>query len=459
MRTLAFISILLASGCTLYFEEELGEPPPPPSPSMDEAFGSLRWVTTIGGARDDGFARVAVNAQGDVIVAAYFQEEVELDGIVYDGGENSSCFIMPLDGVDGTPLWVVPLLGYSCSIRALEIDTDGNVIVAGSYNGTFDFGGETLSNQAGLWGDMFVASYTPEGALRWVRGLGPVSGANAEAIAIGANGDIFVGGHYNGSSDLGGEWNPAENETEAFVVAYDQDGAYRWGHAFIADGWQTVNSISFAGGDLILSGRLSHDASFGGDVLVANASTRSWLARYTTDGEHVWSRTFGIEGGNASSIPTSVVRDDGTILVVTDESGDGSFPSDTMLRGFDLAGTELWMQSSFDRGIVHDLEVAPSGAVLLGGFVNALDPAAFGYSTLAQGMVLAAHDPAGIPIEGRSYDGTSTGNDSVTGVASSPLGATAIAGVFERTIDIGTGELVSAGGSDIVIAVFNAPGD
>jgi hypothetical protein len=163
---------------------------------------------------------------------------------------------------------------------------------------------------------------------------------------------------------------------------------------------------------------------------------KPWLARYTSDGAHVWSRTFGIEGGNASSIPTSVVRADGTILVTTDQSGDNSFPSDTMLRAFDMSGTELWTAASFDDGIVHGVAVAPSGAVLVAGFAGGQEPATFGYSTLEAGMALVAHDPAGIPIEGRTYDGTSVSQDVVTAVATSPLGATAIAGSWERTIDM-----------------------
>jgi hypothetical protein len=454
MRAHFLLPIALATGCDFYFEENLGGAPLP-EPAFSEAFGALRWAITIGGVDDDGLARVAVNPQGDVIVAGGVQGEVELDGVTFDTGEDGSCFLARLDGVDGSYRWGFPLTGL-CNVRDLDLDAEGNLIVSGRYDGTVDFGGDSLS---AVTADMFVASYTPDGTLRWVRGLGPVSNATAESVAIADNGDVFVAGSYNGTSDLGGEWNPAENESEAFVVAYDSEGTYLWGHAFIADGWQRATSISIGDGDLIVSGTLSHDVSVGGDVLVSNAWVRAWLARYTTDGGHVWSHTFGPEGAYASSNPMSVVRGDGTILVVSDESESNTFPDGTVLRAFDLAGAEQWITSSFADGMVHALAVAPSGAVLLGGFAGNLEPAPFGSSMLENGMLLAAHDPSGIPIEGRTYEGTSTSQDIVTGVAASPLGATAIGGWFERSIDIGAIELDSAGGMEIIIAVFNAPGD
>lgn len=462
MRTLAVCSILLSGGCTLYFEENLGggaADATAAAPSIEQAFGALRWAVTIGGVEKDGYTRVAVAPNGDVAAAGTIQGVVDFGGMVVDTGEHSGCFVVLLDGADGSPRWSVAPTGYTCNVSDTAIDGEGNVLVTGSYGGAVDFGGQALENVAMAQEDMFIASYAPDGELRWVHGLAPTSGAYSRSVAVAPNGDVFVAGYYYGTSDVGAPHDPPDGGSEAFIVSFDRAGDYRWGRSFVAAGYQVMSSISVAGGELVVSGQISDDTSVGGDVLVANANMRPFLARYSVDGAHLWSRVFGIDGPGASTASIHAVRDDGTIVVVGEQSAINQFPDETVVRAFGADGTEAWSVGSLDRVRLHAVAIAPSGATLIGGSVDTITPMTFGPSTLADGMLLLAHDSAGVPIEGRAYAGGGVADDLVTGMATSPDGAIVMAGYFSGAVDLGAGAVPSVGDADVVIAVFNSPGD
>src|SRR5690349_597478 len=71
------------------------------------------------------------------------------------------------------------------SAFATVTDQSGNVYVAGEFRGTAIFGGTTY-NAEGL-SDMFVAKYSPSGALVYVRTAGGPSVDRATALAVDAS--------------------------------------------------------------------------------------------------------------------------------------------------------------------------------------------------------------------------------------------------------------------------------
>jgi hypothetical protein len=93
-------------------------------------------------------------------------------------------------GPDGTPAWVATVRGVDASLVSATVvtDADGNSYVGGALDGDtarFDPDGVDLH----VTGFGYVASYAPDGALRWVTHVEGPGGTALAAPALAATGD------------------------------------------------------------------------------------------------------------------------------------------------------------------------------------------------------------------------------------------------------------------------------
>src|SRR5262249_28945947 len=102
--------------------------------------------------------------------------------------------------------------------RAVAVDGNGNVYVAGQFNGTGDFGGVTLTSAGGR--DAFVAKLDPNGQVLWANrwgmanldetgfGVGADSAGNVYALGDRRDGQNFTNYANNGDDVL--KFSPAD---------------------------------------------------------------------------------------------------------------------------------------------------------------------------------------------------------------------------------------------------------
>jgi hypothetical protein len=80
--------------------------------------------------------------------------------------------------------------------RAVATDPQGNVYVAGTFQGQAQFGGVTLTSAGD--DDAFVAKYSPSGVLQWAQRMGGPLHDEATAIATDGRGNC-IGSARTGS--------------------------------------------------------------------------------------------------------------------------------------------------------------------------------------------------------------------------------------------------------------------
>lgn len=446
MMRAAFVIALPLAACTS--EENLGNTHPTP-------LGTPRWTVALGGVANDGATTVAVDPSGDVFAGGYFMRTADFgDGPVTISGDNrSGGFLTRRAAADGAPVWAVTMTGGSCDVMGLAIDHAGDVVVSGYYQGTVDFGGQSLSVPPDVV-DMFVAKYAGDGQLGWVRGLGAAAGAASRGVAVAADGSIYVIGEFQGVVDFGDgtiDTGTGDDRNDGFLIRYDGDGTQRWGMAFHGDGGQHADAVvTLTNGDVVVAGAFDLPVSIGGHQLSPRSRTDGFLARFGSDGALVWTRSFG--GGAMTSTPSAMaVRDDGSLLVTGNEDEHAT------IHAIDSDGGSLWMVgSSGPTAGAQSIATTPDGDVIAGGSVSGFD-AAFGGVSLAQDMYVLAIDPSGHPLEGRSYGSSQPMEDQARSLATGPRGEIAAAGVFDRTIDFGAGSVASAGERDAVIVLMDPP--
>ena len=119
----------------------------------------------------------------------------------------------------------------------ITTDNTGNVYVAGKYEGNAIFSGTTLTNHGNH--DIYLAQYSPIGALNWVRTAGGTLGDYAHAIACDGTNYVYIAGEIEGYGDpviFNGTTTTLNcvGNNDVFFAKYDLNGNLQWAKQ---DGW------------------------------------------------------------------------------------------------------------------------------------------------------------------------------------------------------------------------------
>jgi hypothetical protein len=135
---------------------------------------------------------------------------------------------------------------------SIAVDYDGNIFVGGSFSGTMTAGAFSMDAD-GMY-DGFIASYNPDGFIRWMVNEGTDADNDLiHSLTTDYNGNVLVTGYLQ----------LAENTL--FISKYDNNGLFKWreelGGSAIAEG---LSIKSANNGNIMLAGRFSGVANFGG---------------------------------------------------------------------------------------------------------------------------------------------------------------------------------------------------
>jgi hypothetical protein len=161
---------------------------------------------------------VAIDKSGNVLVTGRFEGSVDFGQGPAASAGGRDVFLVKLSPA-GAVLWAHTFGGpLDDNARGIAVDADGNVAIAGSFKGTAAFGGSPLVGAGGL--DVFVAKYSPGGAHLWSRGFGDAADQVAAGVAIAPKGDVIIAGSFYGSIDFGGGPLVSAGMADIFVARF-----------------------------------------------------------------------------------------------------------------------------------------------------------------------------------------------------------------------------------------------
>ena len=316
--------------------------------------------------------------------------------------------------------WPKAIAGPGDDLGRMALDSQGNVYIAGAFEGAIDFGGGLLTapHEDGL----YVVKYSPEGEHLWSFATGsdqetPFFG-NVD-IAVDAQGNVYIARLFFGTINLGGADLTSNNTQEDYFIAkFDTDGQHLWsfqhGVATATEAPVTVAIDSLQ--NFLVAGFYSGTGNFGGDTY-SSLDTDAFIAAYDSTGEHIWS--FG-QGGTAGEHPERIGLSASGDILLTGSSGEG--PNIVPISNF--GGDDI---------------VGEAGDP--GGF--------FGF--------YARYNAEGSHVDSRGFFSTAN-SASVTKAYVDESGNTFISGSFSGDIDLGGGSLPSRGESDVYLVKYNAQG-
>jgi len=254
----------------------------------------------------------------------------------------------------------------------------------------------------------------------------------------------------------------------AAFAGLQKDITHVWSQRFGGEQMDMLRDLCIDGaGHVIACGHFEGDIDFGGGVLSSAGNEDVFLAEFDADGQHLWSRRFG-DADSQQGVAVGV-DDAGDIYLLgwmrgtvnfggLDLTGPGN--EDVFLAKFDTDGGHLWSQvyGGTDNDRPEGLAVTSYGDVAITGFIHSGTTNICGVSgtTLGRDAFVAVFDTDGPCQWGQAY-GT-TGDQQGRSVAWDPVGFVLLAGEFRDTIDLGWGPMTSAGQTDVFLAKFTSAG-
>ena len=187
--------------------------------------------------------------------------------------------------------------GMGGSERGVRVafDNTGAIVLASSGTGAADFGGGVLIS-AGSW-DLFLAKFSPDGAHLWSKRFGDAAPQFGEgwALAIAANDDILVAGDFDGQIDFGGGPFTSNNIADGFLARFTKDGAHVWSKELNSTNYAIPRALGIdKDGAIYLSGDFTGSLDLGGGMLNAPGVGRDlFVGKFTAAGAHTWSARYG----------------------------------------------------------------------------------------------------------------------------------------------------------------------
>ncbi|MBN2724290.1 MAG: SBBP repeat-containing protein [Deltaproteobacteria bacterium] len=281
--------------------------------------GNEIWGTQWGTSESDVPYAVAVDTDGNIYVAGI------TFGDLYGQVGGMDVFLTKFDS-SGNELWGTQWGTTSNEIaEGLAIDADGNVYVTGRV-----YAADLYGQVGGV--DAFLTKLDSSGNELWGRQWGTAVSDVSCAVAIDAEGSVYVAGQTYG--DLYGQ----VGGNDAFLTKFDSSGNELWGRQWGSPGTETVYDVaSDADGNIYVAGYIL------GNLYGQVGSNDAFLTKFDSSGNELWGRQWG--SSESDFAYAMAVNAEGNVFVTGYTRGDMYGSSlgghDGFLTGFNEDGIQI----------------------------------------------------------------------------------------------------------------------
>lgn len=300
--------------------------------------GQLVWLATnLPPSSTAAINAVATDHSGNVFVAGAFNATNRIGNVVLTSTNTSESFIAKYTSAGALAL---AKDSGGTAANGIAIDSQGNIIIVGTFRGTANFGGGP-TNSGPSDSDAYVAKYSPSGAYIWASTFGSGLNDSATAVAIDSSDNIIV------TAIAGQTVNFGSGITRTGFGSYDvaiakfsgASGATMWGKLYGGPSGDNAKAVTIdRNGDVLVTGSYSGGggANWGGTPLSGSSSSGVFLAKYAAvDGSYIWSRVFTGSTGNGVAADPNTAN-----IFITGQGSIGFF-----LNSYDSSGAVRWAQS------------------------------------------------------------------------------------------------------------------
>jgi hypothetical protein len=406
-----------------------------------------------------------VGPLGQVAIAQPFQGEWDLGGGPMQGYYWDGFFTMfdaQGEHLATTHLDVSENMGLDGEIGDLTVafGPAGDVYVAGSFSGTLTINADNHVAPYGIDGivdvlwltyDVLLVKFAPDGTYLWSKRFGDEFSQEAFALAIAPTGDIVVGGPSKGITDFGGGPLGIADKTTGFLAAFTPDGDHLWSRSFGPPYAYPVLLSTDPAGRISMAGFNNPGADLGGGPLAQVPGQSFFLAQFDAAGKHRWSRPYLAD----HDLRAMVSDASGAVMVTGHHYSPDFVYSDMNLARFAAAdGKLLWNKQAtsparaVSNGVVLTLDLA--GNVVVGGNYNQSIDLGDGPIGDGRGMFLAGYDGSGGLLWQRQFSAPLS-DFAPFALASGPTDELVFTGILTECTDLGFGAMTPVGIEDLLL--------
>lgn len=219
--------------------------------------GHHMWSRSLHG-NGQSIDRVAADGLGNAFAAG---------GDGPEDVEHLEVFVSAFDFTGGD-LWTIHI--GNGVVSGLAGRPEGGALIAGTFQGSVDVGGTTLTTTDDSAG--FLAALSLEGAIEWAERIDGVSMWTL-ALFVDSSDHQFLAGGYHGAPDFGGGPLPSALQG-TFVLERDELGNHVWSRGFREPGLRShATGIAPVSDGVVISGTFEGMLDLGTGPLVATGDT------------------------------------------------------------------------------------------------------------------------------------------------------------------------------------------
>ncbi|GDX53511.1 hypothetical protein LBMAG27_25580 [Bacteroidota bacterium] len=203
-----------------------------------DRFGNLIWVKSAGGNSGDAANDIAIDLNGDIIIAGFAYSHIFYfgsDSLYILTNQDFHTVIMKLDS-GGNEIWMRTSEGANKDKpESIEIDRDGNIYVAGIYSSpVLNFDADSVYNMGPYYSfEGYLIKLNSSGETIWLKSINGTDTEVPEAIALDNLGNLYMTGTFHSDTCY---FNgiplthliPFTNNSDLFIARYDTSGNIIW---------------------------------------------------------------------------------------------------------------------------------------------------------------------------------------------------------------------------------------
>lgn len=319
--------------------------PAPEPEAAPEPAGEPIWGKGFGDPLADQHAfDVALDdATGTVVSSMGFFSSIKIPGTNDDMSFNSgmattrNIVIVKYEANGSKPVWASPIYDTAEIIRTtVDVDIEGNTIVAGGFNGIIDIPGAMPVMTAGTY-DAFIAKFDPDGKPLWVHTFGGSTAQFITDVATDGAGNIIVVGMTSGDSFAFGDGVVAPKMTDAdvFVAKFAPDHKALWAKRAGAAGSQTwpdptaTVAVSRSDGSILVGGSNAGILDFTPEKVGLTGEEGGFVVKLDAEGKGLWHLEFG-DNGHKQRVTSVAFGPSNEVLLTGWFTGSVSLGGDTL---------------------------------------------------------------------------------------------------------------------------------
>ena len=353
--------------------------------------------------------------------------------------------------------------------EAITSDSYGNIIVTGYIQSKAKFDTKELNPYGDT--DIFLAKYSKNGKLIWVKNYGSTYTKNititesGNDVAVDSKDNIYIVGRFAETANFTGTTVKSAGGYDIFFAKIDKDGDLQWVKSIGNHLCDISNSLYIDKNDNIYVSGTTQGTLMLGDYLMSTVGTNAFIAKYSVDGYIQWVKHMQTKGNTAIN---KVTGDDNCIyftgyfgkeLFFEDKYIESKGDRDLFLVKLNNQGELIWIKTSDECTVASgkDICIGDNGIYIVGDYTKWL--AFDDVKIMAEGsqdIFIARLNNAGELIWIKSFGGPDL--DRVTAISKLGSNEVIVSGMYSNQLYIGDTIIETEGLEDVFLASYDLSG-